>query len=69
MEKIKMERERDREQTMEVETYQIDVAMNVINEFQPFKKNEYLNLNCLFTMGDISVCKFNVVKLVVTNTT
>ena len=43
--------------------------MNVISEFQPFKKNEYLNLNCLFTMGDISICKFNVVKLVVTNTT
>ena len=43
--------------------------MNVINEFQPFKKNEYLNLNCLFTIGDTSVCKFNVVKLVVTITT
>ena len=34
-----------------------------------FENDEYLNLNCLFTIGDTSVCKFNVVKLVVTITT
>ena len=41
---------------------QTDMIINVIGEFQP--PHNWI-LNCLFLIGDTSICKTNIVKLVV----